>query len=101
MGEIPAQTVGPSLWGRGVDLAYYKDIREYLEALDRKGKLRRITCSINKDTELVPLVSLQFRGLPEEQRTASCSTTSRMSGQRYRVRGAGRPGWKQEIMPSE
>ena len=51
-------------------MAYYKDIREYLEALDRNGKLRRITCPINKDTELVPLVNLQFRGLPEEKRTA-------------------------------
>ena len=85
MGEIPAQTVGPSLWGRGADLAYYKDIREYLEALDRKGKLRRITCSINKDTELVPLVSLQFRGLPEEQRTAFVfDNVTDVKGRHYR-----------------
>ncbi len=51
-------------------MAYYKDIRECLEALDKRGKLRRVTRSINKDTELMPLVRLQYRGLPEEQRTA-------------------------------
>jgi 4-hydroxy-3-polyprenylbenzoate decarboxylase len=51
-------------------LAYYKDIRECLETLDKQGKLRRVTRSINKDTELMPLVRLQYRGLPEEQRTA-------------------------------
>ena len=30
----------------------------------------RIARQINKDTELMPLVRLQYRGLPEEQRKA-------------------------------
>ena len=51
-------------------MAYYKDLREYLNVLDKAGKLITINSPINKDTELQPLVRLQFRGLPEEQRKA-------------------------------
>jgi len=51
-------------------MAYYKDLREYIAALEQNGKLQRITSQINKDTELHPLVRLQFRGLPESQRKA-------------------------------
>lgn len=51
-------------------MGYYKDIREYLKVLEQKGKLFRIKRQINKDTELMPLVRLQYRGLPEEQRRA-------------------------------
>ncbi|MFC2069142.1 UbiD family decarboxylase [Chloroflexota bacterium] len=49
-------------------MAYYKDLRGYLEALEKAGLLVRVKRKINKDTELHPLVRLQFRGLPEEQR---------------------------------
>ena len=51
-------------------MAYYKDLREQLQAIERAGKLQRIDSPINKDTELQPLVRLQFRGLQEEQRKA-------------------------------
>ena len=51
-------------------MSYYKDVREYLNALEAAGKLVRIKQPINKDTELHPLVRLQYRGLPEEQRRA-------------------------------
>ena len=51
-------------------MSYYKDLREYIQALEEKGKLIRIKGEINKDTELHPLVRLQFRGLPEEERKA-------------------------------
>jgi len=51
-------------------MAYYKDLREYIKALEEKGKLVRVSQPINKDTELHPLVRLQFRGLPEEERKA-------------------------------
>ena len=51
-------------------MAYYKDLREYIEALDTNGKLVRIKKEINKDTELHPLVRWQFRGLPEKERKA-------------------------------
>ena len=51
-------------------MAYYRDVREYLNALEAAGKLVRIKQPINKDTEMHPLVRLQYRGLPEEQRRA-------------------------------
>jgi acetyl-CoA acetyltransferase len=51
-------------------MAYYRDLREHIAALEAAGKLRRITRRINKDTELYPLVRLQYRGLPENERIA-------------------------------
>ncbi len=51
-------------------MAYYQSLHEYLETLDKKGLLVKITKSINKDTQLAPLVRLQYRGLPDEQRKA-------------------------------
>src|SRR6185312_5001146 len=50
--------------------AYWPSLRDYVEGLDRAGKLVRVTTPINKDTELHPVVRLQFRGLPESQRKA-------------------------------
>jgi len=49
-------------------MAYFKDLREYLNYLEEKDKLFRIKRPIVKETELTPLVRLQFRGLPEEKR---------------------------------
>ncbi|GAB4247094.1 MAG: UbiD family decarboxylase [Thermoleophilia bacterium] len=51
-------------------MSYYEDFREYLETLEQKGLLRKVASPICKDTELMPLVRLQFRGLPAEERTA-------------------------------
>ncbi|MDP2720117.1 MAG: UbiD family decarboxylase, partial [Dehalococcoidia bacterium] len=51
-------------------MAYYKDLREYIQTLEAAQKLVRISKQINKDTELHPLVRWQFRGLPEDQRKA-------------------------------
>ena len=48
----------------------YRDLREFITALEDHGKLLRITREINKDTELHPLVRWQFRGLKEEDRKA-------------------------------
>jgi len=49
---------------------YYADFRSYLEELDKRGKLRRWKRAINKDTELMPLMRLQYRGIPDERRQA-------------------------------
>ena len=49
-------------------MAYYKQLRDLIQALDQKGKLVRVRAPIVIETELIPLVRLQFRGLPEEQR---------------------------------
>src|SRR3954468_6466836 len=50
--------------------SYWPTLGKYVEGLDKAGKLVRITVPVNKDTELHPLVRLQFRGLPESQRKA-------------------------------
>jgi len=63
---------------------YYKDLREYIEALGSAGLLVRIKKPINKDTELMPLVGIQFRGLPEEQRRAFLfENTFDLRGRKY------------------
>ena len=49
---------------------YYKELREHIEALETNGKLVRVKRQVSKDTELMPLVRWQFRGLPEEERKA-------------------------------
>ncbi|MBI2853948.1 MAG: UbiD family decarboxylase [Chloroflexi bacterium] len=51
-------------------MSYYKDLREYIDALEKNNKLVRIRREINKDTQLMPLVRWQFRGLPEKERKA-------------------------------
>ena len=49
-------------------MSYYRDLREYLRALEQMGKLRRIEKEIDKDAELHPIVRWLFRGLPEPER---------------------------------
>lgn len=51
-------------------MAYFQDLREQLKGLDGAGLLVKIDETINKDTELMPLVRWQFRGLREEERRA-------------------------------
>lgn len=48
----------------------YTDLRGYIEELARRDLLQVIDEKICKDTELVPLVRLQFRGLAEPDRRA-------------------------------
>ncbi|MEM4281380.1 MAG: UbiD family decarboxylase [Candidatus Caldarchaeum sp.] len=47
---------------------YYKDLREWLDILEKNDILVRVKVPVRKETELTPLVRLQFRGLPEDQR---------------------------------
>src|SRR3989338_5321023 len=51
-------------------MKYYHSLQDYLETLEASGQLLRVTRPINKDTELHPLVRLQYRGLPPAQRRA-------------------------------
>lgn len=51
-------------------MGYPRDLREHLSLLEKSGKLIRVSREINIDTELHPLVRLQFRGLPKEERKA-------------------------------
>jgi 4-hydroxy-3-polyprenylbenzoate decarboxylase len=48
----------------------WSTLSEYVKALDAARKLVRVTIPVNKDTQLHPLVRLQFRGLPESERKA-------------------------------
>ena len=48
-------------------MGYYKDLREFLGTLERNGKLLRVTKPLKKETEVGPLMWLQYRGLPEEK----------------------------------
>src|SRR3989304_7870200 len=48
--------------------ANLQDLRTHLNNLQKRGKLTRVTIPVNKDTELMPLVRWQFRGLQQEQR---------------------------------
>ncbi len=45
---------------------YYEDFRAYLDELQKRGKLHRWNRPINKDTELMPLMRLQYRGVADE-----------------------------------
>lgn len=48
----------------------YRDFRAYLDELRRRDLLWEVREPIDKDTELMPLVRWQFRGLPSERRRA-------------------------------
>src|SRR5499427_2673485 len=63
------------------------DFQSHLAALDARGLLLRIDRSINKDTELHPLVRWQFQGgLKEDQRRAFLFTNViDSSGRRYDI----------------
>src|SRR5260370_78780 len=61
---------------RGTD-NYFTDFRAFLSDLDGRGKLHRWRPRVNKDTELMPLMRLQYRGLtdlpaPVEEPGFSC-----------------------------
>jgi UbiD family decarboxylase len=46
-----------------------QNLRTHLDNLEKHKKLHRIKRPVNKDTELLPLVRWQFRGLPESERS--------------------------------
>src|SRR3990172_7244061 len=67
-------------------MKYYKDLREHIDALESHDKLIRIKREINKDTELMPLVRCQFRGLPGKDRKAFLfENVSDVKGRKYPV----------------
>jgi 4-hydroxy-3-polyprenylbenzoate decarboxylase len=48
-------------------MAYYRDLRQFINALEEKGKLVRIKRQMVKETEIPSLFWLQYRGLPETE----------------------------------
>ena len=49
---------------------YYHDLREFIDVLDKQGLLYRWQRSVNKDSELMPLMRLQYRGRSDAERQA-------------------------------
>ena len=78
---------------------YYEDFRGYLDELQRRGKLHRWTRAVNKDTELMPLMRLQYRGVADENRQAFLyENVIDSRGRRYDLRVAtGMYGSSREI----
>jgi hypothetical protein len=44
------------------------DVCQHLDELERRGLLVRVDRKTDKDTEIMPLVRWQLRGLPQDQR---------------------------------
>lgn len=51
-------------------MAYFKDLREYIAFLEKQNLLWQINKQVKLETELMPLVKWQFRGLSEDERRA-------------------------------
>src|SRR5712692_6516810 len=67
-------------------MGYFKDLREHVAALEKAGLLVKIDEPINKDTELMPLVRWQFRGLSEDERRAFMFTNvTDAKGRKYDI----------------
>lgn len=64
----------------------YRSLAEYIAVLEESDKLVRIKELVNKDTELMPLVRWQFRGLDESQRKAFLfEQVTDSKGRRYQI----------------
>jgi 4-hydroxy-3-polyprenylbenzoate decarboxylase len=67
----------------------FRDLREFIALLERTGNLYRISASIDKNTELMPLVRWQYQGLPDDQRKAFLfDNVSDSAGRKYDCRVA-------------
>jgi 4-hydroxy-3-polyprenylbenzoate decarboxylase len=67
----------------------FKDLREFLAEVKRRGRLREFAEPVNKETELMPLFRVQMRGLPEQERGVLLFDDVRgAGGQRYSMKVA-------------
>lgn len=67
--------------------AYYSDIRAFINELESRGMLYRWQRPIDKDSELMPLMRLQYRGLSDEARQAFLyENVTNAKGRRYEMR---------------
>ncbi len=48
----------------------FRDLRDFIDLLEKTGNLYRISDRIEKNSELMPLVRWQYQGLPDGQRKA-------------------------------
>jgi 4-hydroxy-3-polyprenylbenzoate decarboxylase len=67
-------------------MGYYRNLREYIDQLEKQHKLFRFKRDICRETELHPLIRWQFRGLPESERRAFFfENVTSVSGQKHRM----------------
>lgn len=67
-------------------MSYPKDLREHIQLLESNGLLWRIKRPVKRETELMPLVRWQFRGLQEDQRKAFLfENVTDFKGRRYDI----------------
>src|SRR5438270_1520473 len=52
------------------NVASMRDLRDFIEQLEKRGKLYRFDEPVNKDSELYPVFRVQQRGLREGERKA-------------------------------
>ena len=55
----------------------YRDLREYLAALEKKGLLCHIEAEVDKDREISAVCRRAFQRIPEPTGLHSCSTASK------------------------
>jgi len=66
---------------------YYNDLREFIGSLDKRGLLYRWQRPVNKDSELMPLMRLQYRGRADAERQAFLyENVTDGRGRRYGIR---------------
>jgi len=66
---------------------YYRDLREFIEVLDHQGLLYRWQRLVDKDSELMPLMRLQYRGRSDAERQAFLyENVTDGQGRRYGIR---------------
>ncbi len=71
-------------------MAYFRDLRGFLDDLESRGMLYRFKEPIDKDRELLPLMRVQLRGLPDADRKVLLFEDVRSAaGQRYDMRVVG------------
>src|SRR5258705_11843498 len=77
---------------------YYADLRHFLAELEKRGKLHRWSRPVDKDSELMPLMRLQYRGRPDEARQAFLfENVVNAKGGRYDMKVVtGMYGWSAE-----
>ncbi|HLY63921.1 MAG TPA: UbiD family decarboxylase, partial [Chloroflexota bacterium] len=71
-------------------MTYHRDLRAFLVELEARGKLYRFQEPIDKDRELLPLMRVQLRGLPDEARKVLLFENVRSAGgQQYDMQVVG------------
>ncbi len=65
-------------------MSYYRDLREFLAELERRGKVHRFSGPVDKDTELGPLLRVQLRGVqPDDRKVLLFEDVRGHNGERF------------------